>query len=102
MIETSKTVEIERIPIKTDGRIVLVPVRAIQWLESAGNYVEIFWGKQSEKLTVRNTLSSFEERLNGQAFIRIHRSIIVNAGHVHRRIRVDPRQRQTADHEPRL
>jgi two-component system, LytTR family, response regulator len=67
-----------RIRLKTDGKIIFVPLRSIYWLKSAGNYVEVFIGEQGEKFLVRETLSSFEERLNTRRFIRIHRSVIVN------------------------
>jgi two-component system LytT family response regulator len=94
MMETSRTADTGRIPIKTDGKIVFVPVRAIRWLESAGNYVEIVWGQQAERLVVRDTLSSFEERLDEHMFVRIHRSTIVNAD----RIR-EMRPRYTGEYE---
>jgi two-component system, LytTR family, response regulator len=71
-----------RIPLKTGGKILFVPLKSIYWLEAAGNYVEVFLGRQAEKLLVRETLASFEERLNGRCFVRIHRCIIVNTGRI--------------------
>jgi DNA-binding LytR/AlgR family response regulator len=57
-----------RIHLKTGGKILFVPLKSIYWLESAGDYVKVFIGKQREKFLVRETLSSFEERLNGRCF----------------------------------
>jgi two-component system, LytTR family, response regulator len=82
MSNTSQQISFDRIHLKTDGRIVFVPLRSINSMESAGNYVEVFVGKQDEKLLVRGTLSSFEERLDGRYFVRIHRSVIVNVARI--------------------
>jgi two-component system, LytTR family, response regulator len=78
MLETFRPNTADRIHLKTKGKIVFVPLRSIYWLESAGNYVEVFIGKQGERFLVRETLSSFEERLDAKRFVRIHRSVIVN------------------------
>ena len=82
MFETFHPNIADRIRLKTGGKIVFVPLRSIHWLESAGNYVEVFVGKQGERFLVRETLSSFEERLDGRRFVRIHRSVIVNTGRI--------------------
>jgi two-component system, LytTR family, response regulator len=82
MSETLQPNNEGRIHLKTGGKILFVPLKSIYWLEAAGNYVEVFLGKQGEKFLVRETLASFEERLNGKPFARIHRSIIVNIGRI--------------------
>ncbi len=82
MFESLRSNNEGRIHLKTGGKIMFVPLRSIYWLESAGNYVEVFIGKQSERFLVRETLSSFEERLDGRCFVRIHRSVIVNTGRI--------------------
>jgi two-component system LytT family response regulator len=72
----------DKIPLKIDGRILFVPIETIYWLESSGNYVEVVAGQHGDKLLVRDTLSSFEARLDGRFFVRIHRSIIVNVARI--------------------
>ena len=72
----------DRIPLKADGRIVFVPLRSISWIESAGNYVEFVIGSRGQRVTVRETLAYFEEHLDAQRFVRIHRSLIVNVNRI--------------------
>ncbi len=59
-----------------DGRLLLIPVSRIDWIEAAGNYVRIHASETHEMF--RETLTSIEERLDGEQFIRVHRSAIVN------------------------
>jgi two-component system LytT family response regulator len=59
-----------------DGRLMIVPVSRIDWIEAAGNYVRIHASDTHEMF--RETLTSIEERLDGDLFIRVHRSAIVN------------------------
>jgi two-component system, LytTR family, response regulator len=59
-----------------DDRLMLVPVSRIDWIEAAGNYVRIHASDTHEMF--RETLTSIEERLDGDRFIRVHRSAIVN------------------------
>lgn len=69
----------QRIPVKTDGKFLFVPVHRISRIESAGNYVEIVLYPEGRRLLVRKTLSSYEDTLDPSRFVRIHRSVIVNA-----------------------
>ncbi len=72
----------DRIPLKADGRILFVPARSINWIESAGNYVEFVVWPQGERVMVRETLSSYEKTLDSRRFVRIHRSVIVNVDRI--------------------
>jgi len=65
-----------RLPLKSDGRILLVDTNEIRWVESSGNYLRIYLNGESH--LVRDTLSAFENRLDAAQFVRIHRSTIVN------------------------
>jgi two-component system LytT family response regulator len=67
---------IDRLPVKSGGRIRLVRTADIVWIESAHNYVEIHEDKQSHLL--RDTISAVEQKLPPDKFIRISRSTIVN------------------------
>ena len=66
-----------RIAIKTGDRVVLVKTSQIEYIESAGNYVVLNTGKENHVL--RETLTALEEKLNPKQFLRISRSILVNA-----------------------
>lgn len=69
-----------RLPLKETGRTVFVPLVDVEYLEADGNYVRVHAG--SEQYFVREKLSNFESRLQGD-FVRIHRSVIVNRNCVH-------------------
>ena len=67
---------LERLAVKTGGRVVFVKIADIDWIEAADNYVELHVGKQSHLL--REKLSLIETRLAPDKFVRISRSTIVN------------------------
>jgi two-component system LytT family response regulator len=71
---------LERIAIKSDGRILLVKTADISWLEAAHNYVEVHEDKKTHLL--RGTITSIEARLPRDKFVRISRSVIVNVDFV--------------------
>ena len=74
------TKPIERLAIKSGGRIVVVKTADIAWIESAHNYVEIHDDKQAHLL--RESIGSIETRLPSDKFVRISRSVIVNVDRV--------------------
>ncbi|WP_423735142.1 LytR/AlgR family response regulator transcription factor [Chitinophaga caseinilytica] len=65
-----------RLFVKSDRKWIQVELEQVQYLESLGNYVKI-WEAERFILTPR-TLSSFEEQLPSETFIRIHKSFILN------------------------
>ncbi|HEX5436367.1 MAG TPA: LytTR family DNA-binding domain-containing protein [Gemmatimonadaceae bacterium] len=70
----------ERLAVKTGGRILFLRVQDIDWIESTDNHVRIHMGQQVHR--VRDTLSRLERRLPQTKFLRIHRSIVVNASRI--------------------
>ena len=66
--------------VKVDGSTLLMRQAEIDWIESAGNYVKIHAGKEGHM--VRETMADFEQRLDAQTFIRVHRSTIVNISRI--------------------
>lgn len=70
----------DKVCFKVDGSYVLVPLAELIFLQSAGNYVEVFYGNR--KLITRDTLTSLEEKLPGHRFLRVHRSAIVSLEHI--------------------
>lgn len=66
---------LDRIAVKSVGRTVFVNAAAVDWIETAGNYLCLHVGKDTE--LVRETMSQIEARLDPRQFVRIHRSTIV-------------------------
>ena len=58
-----------------------VSVDEIVRLEGSGNYSNFFL-KDGTKMLVSRTLKEYETLLDGQAFVRVHKSCIVNLGFV--------------------
>ncbi|HWN08477.1 MAG TPA: LytTR family DNA-binding domain-containing protein [Pyrinomonadaceae bacterium] len=71
---------LERLVIKSAGRIYFLETSEISWIEAEGNYVSVHSGKKSHLL--RETISSLESQLDPKKFVRIHRSSIVSLAHV--------------------
>jgi two-component system, LytTR family, response regulator len=67
---------LERLVVKSGGRIFFLPVSEIDWIESADNYVNLHSGRESH--LIRETLTSLETKLNPEEFLRIRHSAIVN------------------------
>lgn len=66
-----------RIAIKTKGKILLVNPSDILAVEAEGNYVLLH--HQSDSYLLRESISTMAEKLKAYGFIRIHRSVLVNA-----------------------
>jgi len=71
-----------RVAIRTEQGVYFVRVAEIDWLEASGNYVKIHVGSQEHML--RDSLKSFEERLDPNRFLRVHRSAMVNIDSIQR------------------
>jgi len=71
---------LERLAVKSEGRILIVKTADIAWIESAHNYVQIHEDKRSHML--RETITAIEARLAPEKFVRISRSVIVNVERV--------------------
>jgi two-component system, LytTR family, response regulator len=65
-----------RLSIKDEGRILLLGVEDIDWIEAADNYVVLHAGRESHML--HTSLSRLEDKLDPETFLRIHRSTIIN------------------------
>ena len=70
----------ERVVVQRGERLHILRVSDVDWFEAAGNYVKLHVG--SETFLLRATLSGFEERLDPEAFMRVHRSIIVQKARI--------------------
>jgi two-component system, LytTR family, response regulator len=65
-----------RLMIKASGRVMLLKVDDIDFIEADGNYAKLHVGRKAHLL--REKMHDLEVRLDPAKFVRIHRSIIVN------------------------
>jgi DNA-binding LytR/AlgR family response regulator len=70
-----------QLTIKSDKKHVVINLHELQYLESLGNYVKL-WNESGFLLTPK-TLSSFEEQLSENDFVRVHKSYLINKKSVH-------------------
>lgn len=67
---------LERLVVKSVGRVFFLKVDEIDWIEAAGNYVKLHVGRESHM--IRETMNGIEAKLDPEKFLRIHRSAVVN------------------------
>jgi two-component system LytT family response regulator len=67
---------LDRLAVKTEGRVLFFKLDDIDWIEAADNYVSIHVG--SDEHLHRETMGSLETKLPPARFLRISRSTIVN------------------------
>ena len=66
---------LERIVVRSGGRILILRTEDVEWLEAASNYVRIHAG--GREYLLRETMTNLETKLDPQPFVRIHRSTMV-------------------------
>ncbi|HUP89206.1 MAG TPA: LytTR family DNA-binding domain-containing protein [Longimicrobiales bacterium] len=66
---------LERMVARTGGKILILRVDDVDWVEAAANYVRVHIGPK--QYLVRETMTNLETRLDPERFLRIHRSMIV-------------------------
>jgi len=71
---------LSRFVVRSVGKMLLIDVADVDWIEAAGNYVRLHHGAESHLL--RETMTALEGRLDPSRFVRIHRSTIVNLDRV--------------------
>lgn len=67
---------LEKLVLKSEGRIYFLKTDEVDWIEAAGNYIKLHVRKESHLL--RETMTNIETKLDPAKFPRIHRSVIVN------------------------
>ena len=72
--------KLDRLVVKSGGRVFFLRTEDIVWIEAAGNYVRLHLGEDSHLF--RETMNGIEARLDPQRFVRIHRSRIVNSDRI--------------------
>jgi two-component system LytT family response regulator len=74
--QTEAPSALDRITVKSDGRVMFVKTADVDFIESAANYVKLHVGAQS--YSVREKIGTLADRLDRKQFARIHRTTIVN------------------------
>lgn len=79
-----------RVVVKDNGKVKIIPTASIRYLEAADDYVKIY---TADGVFLKNkTMGYFEETLESQNFIRIHRSYIINVQLI---TRIDPYEKES-------
>jgi two-component system LytT family response regulator len=81
----------ERFLVRLEGRVLIVPVPSVDWIESAGNYVVLHTAR--DRHVLRESLQELETTLAAQKFARISRTALVNLERVR-----EVRLRETGGH----
>ena len=71
---------VNRIIVRERDRVLLIDVGDIDWIGADGDYVRIHASGRSH--LIRDTMAAMENRLDRGAFVRIHRSTIVNTSRI--------------------
>jgi two-component system LytT family response regulator len=69
-----------RIVVRTSGKVVFLRTDEIDWVEAAGNYVRLH--VKGDAHVLRESMKNMEAKLDGDLFVRIHRSAIVNVDRI--------------------
>ncbi len=80
----------QRIVVKTGGKIKIIPIEDIHYLEAADDYVKIH--TQNGAFLKNRTMAYFEKALDPAQFVRTHRSYILNVQQV---TRIDPYEKDS-------
>jgi two-component system, LytTR family, response regulator len=75
---------LERILIRHEGRVHVLPLERIDFIEAQDDYLSFSCG--GKRLRKQQTMADLESQLDGARFVRIHRSFILN---VERLARID-------------
>ncbi len=72
----------ERVVVKINGKIKIIPVGDIEYLEASDDYVRIY--TKDGSFLKNKTMQFFEDSLPPSEFVRVHRSYILHVGQVTR------------------
>jgi two-component system LytT family response regulator len=80
----------ERVVIKNGGKIKIIPVQEIRWLEAADDYVKLH--TKDGAFLKNKTMGYFEKSLPADQFVRTHRSNMVQVKEI---TRLEPYEKET-------
>ena len=67
---------LERLVLKSAGRVTFIGVEDVDWIEASGVYVSLHVGARAH--LYRSSLAHLLQRLDPKRFVRVHRSAAVN------------------------
>jgi two-component system LytT family response regulator len=71
---------LERLVLKSAGRVTFVGVEDVDWIEASGVYVNLHVGPRAH--LYRSSLAHLLQRLDPKRFVRVHRSLAVNTDRI--------------------
>jgi two-component system, LytTR family, response regulator len=71
---------IDRLVIRTRGKVSFLKPSEIDWIEADGKHAVLHTGRDTH--IVRHTLTRLEQRLASHGFVRVHRSAIVKVDRI--------------------
>jgi len=80
----------QRVVVKTAGKIKIIPINDIWYVEAADDYVKIFTVEGS--FLKNKTMGYFEKTLDAKQFVRTHRSYIINVQQI---TRLEPYEKES-------
>lgn len=80
--------ERNRIVVKENGNIRIIPVHEVLYIEAFDDYVKIYTTK--EMFLKKKTLSFYETNLDATQFVRVHRSYLLQLSHI---TRIEPMEK---------
>lgn len=78
----TQSAPVERLAVRKGRARVTIRVEDIRWIEAESNYVRLHLAETS--YLERTSLTALERTLDPRRFVRIHRSLIVNADRIRR------------------
>jgi Response regulator of the LytR/AlgR family len=81
---------LERVVVKVGSKIKILPVANIICIEADDDYVKIHTIEGT--FLKSKTLTSFEQQLDPQQFVRIHRSFLIKIDHI---VRLEPQEKDS-------
>jgi two-component system LytT family response regulator len=76
---------LERVLIREEGRVHVLPVERIDFVEAQDDYLSFASGGKRQRK--QQTMAEIEAQLDGARFVRIHRSFLLN---IERLARIEP------------
>lgn len=76
----SSEIRAQRLAIRDSGKIIILDVNDIHWIEAYDYYIRIHLGQKT--YVIRESLKQILERLPAEHFLRVHKSAIVNVREV--------------------
>lgn len=82
VVEQADTVANDCLYVKSDYRMLRVPIGSIKYIESMSEYVRIFVEDNPKPIVSLLSMKKIEECLPTETFMRVHRSYLVNLNKV--------------------